>query len=106
MRFLPVCWCVVYNQALSTTGGGNATATSSPPFDIGYEADWAIDGVLTFCNSDETACPGPHLNKMFKSLPAQTTDDVFLRIDMGKVTKTMSIYMSLEETDPTFVQPH
>jgi hypothetical protein len=38
---------------------------------------------------------------MFKSLPAQTTDDVFLRIDMGKVTKTMSIYMSLEETDPT-----
>jgi hypothetical protein len=37
---------------------------------------------------------------MFKSKPAETTDDVYLRIDMGVNTKTMSIYMSLDETDP------
>jgi hypothetical protein len=78
-----LCHCVAYNKALSTTAGGTASATSSTPFDTGYEPDWAIDGVLTFCNSGGTACPGPYLNKMFKSLPAQTTDDVFLKIDLG-----------------------
>jgi hypothetical protein len=55
---------VIYNQALSTTAGGTAAVTSSAPFATGYEANWAIDGVVTFCN-DATNCPGPHLNKMF-----------------------------------------
>ncbi len=51
---------VIYNKALSTT----ATVTSSTPFATGYEAKWAIDGVVTFCNA-ATYCPGPHRNKMF-----------------------------------------
>jgi hypothetical protein len=29
---------VIYNTALSTTAGGTATVTSSPPFETGYEA--------------------------------------------------------------------
>jgi hypothetical protein len=49
-----------YNKALSTTFGGTATATSSTPYAGGYEPNWAIDGVLTFCNS--VFCPGPYLN--------------------------------------------
>jgi hypothetical protein len=50
----------IYNKALSTTAGGTATATSSIPYASGYEPKWAIDGVLTFCNS--VLCPGPYLN--------------------------------------------
>ena len=41
----------MYNVALSTTSGGTAIANSSAPFTTGYEASWAIDGVVTFCNS-------------------------------------------------------
>ena len=54
----------LYNKALSTTAGGTATVTSSTPSATGYEALWAIDGVVTFCN-DATKCLVPHLNKMF-----------------------------------------
>ena len=57
---------LIYNKALSTTAGGTATVTSSNPFATGYEANWAIDGVVTFCNA-ATYCPGPYQNKMFLS---------------------------------------
>ncbi len=87
-----------YNKALSITVGGTATATSSTPYATGYEPKWAIDGVLTFCNSE--LCTGPYFNLMFKSWPAMTSDDVFLRIDMGSIYKIISLYMSLEESDP------
>ncbi len=66
-------YAIIYNKALSTTACsgtptvcGTATAVSSTPFGSGYEANWAIDGVLTFCNSI-TNCPGPYLNKMYMS---------------------------------------
>lgn len=61
----------VYNVALSTTAGGTATAASSTPFAGGYEANWANDGVVTFCN-DLTYCPGPYTGKLFKSQYAQS----------------------------------
>ena len=61
-------YATVYNKALSTNAGGTASTTSSSPIATGYEVIWAIDGVLTFCNS--AFCPGPHLNKMYKSLTA------------------------------------
>ena len=48
----------VYNVTLSTAVGGTATAYSSNPFAIGYEANWANDGVTTFCNSNNF--PGPY----------------------------------------------
>ena len=92
-------YAVIYNKALSTTAGGTATATSSTSSLTDYEANWAIDGVLTFCNSG-AACPGPYLNKMYKSPPAQTKEDVQLIIDMGGIEKIISVYLSLEESDP------
>jgi hypothetical protein len=76
---------IIYNKALATTAGGTAAVASSTPYATGYEPNWAIDGVLTFCNSGGTACPGPYLNQMYKSLTAMTADDVFLRIDMGGI---------------------
>jgi hypothetical protein len=37
---------------------------------------------------------------MYKSPPAQTKDDVQLIIDMGGIKKVISVYLSLEESDP------
>ncbi len=76
-------YAIIYNKALSTAVGGTATATSSTPYATGYEPNWAIDGNLTFCNS--ATCPGPYLDKMFKSKSALTTEDVFLLINMGSI---------------------
>ena len=64
LNFVTQVHTVIYNKALSTNAGGAATANSSAPFATGYEANWAIDGVVTFCNA-ATYCPGPYLNKMF-----------------------------------------
>jgi hypothetical protein len=75
-QLFALCRCVVYNKALSTTAGGMAHASSSPSSTPGYEPIWAIDGVVTFCNSGGTACPGPYLNKMYKSPTALSTNDV------------------------------
>ncbi len=89
----------MYNVALSTTSGGTAIAYSSAPFATGYEASWAIDGVVTFCNS--VYCSGPKPNKMFKSLLATTSTDVWLQIDIGSLKNIISLYLSLDESDPT-----
>jgi hypothetical protein len=89
-----------YNVALSTTAGGHATVTSSTPSASGYEADWAIDGVITFCNN-ATSCPGPYVNKMFQSNDATTSIDVFFLINMGGMKNIISLYLSLEESNPT-----
>ena len=58
LSLLTAVHTTVYNVALSTAVGGTATAYSSNPFSIGYEVNWANDGVTTFCNSNN--CPGPY----------------------------------------------
>jgi hypothetical protein len=37
---------------------------------------------------------------MYKSPPAQTKDDVQLIIHLGAIEKIISVYLSLEESDP------
>ena len=88
---------VIYNTALSTIAGGTASSTSSAPFATGFEANWAIDGVVTFCN-DAINCPGTNFNKMFKSLTAITTTDVYFLINMSSVKNIISLYLSLDES--------
>ena len=68
---------VVYNVALSKNAGGTATATSSTPFAVGFDASLANDGVVAFYN-DAINCPGPYSGKMFKSKTALSSTDVWL----------------------------
>jgi hypothetical protein len=66
-----------YNFALSSNVG--ASISSSTPFGTAadYGPQYANDGVITFCNN-AIKCPGPYAGKLFKSLQATTSNDVWL----------------------------
>ena len=88
----------VYNVALSIHAGGTSVVSSSPAYSSGYGAFNAHDGVVTYCN-DMVNCPGPYTNKMFKSMSARTTTDVWLQFTFESTKTIRSVYLSLDESE-------
>ncbi len=77
LTFVIFVQATTYNVALSSNVG--VSISSSTPYGSAadYGPQYANDGVITFCNN-AINCTGPYTRKLFKSLQATTSNDVWL----------------------------